>query len=424
MVEIRPFYGWRYNPERVRLEEVLAPPYDVVSAEEQAQFLAQSPFNVFHLELGPILETDHEQENRYTRAKGYWDKWRKEGILIREERPALYLYRLHFTFEGRHFIRRGFIGLVRLEAWENKKVLPHEKTFDRVTEDRLRLLRATRAQFSQIFCLYHDKDLISLEVLEARAERLFSVKDRDGFEHELLRVTSEEAFSQVEDVLRKGPLYIADGHHRYTTALRFMKEMEEIYGESPPRCFHYMMMYLCPFEEPGLLVLPTHRLIELPFEKEEVLRRLKSLGEVRPLLGEDLSRALKGLSPHQFLVLHNGESFLFELKAEHLARLAEKEKVGRLPVAIFTEVLREAFGLDEALLKEQGKLLYTPWVEEVRKKACGKAFGFLLAKTPLSALEEVARASLVMPHKSTYFHPKILTGMVFFEISPEKGPPC
>ena len=422
MVEIRPFYGWRYNPERVRLEEVLAPPYDVVSAEEQAQFLAKSPFNVFHLELGPIFETDHEEENRYTRAKKYWDRWRKEGILIREDKPSLYLYRLHFTFEGRNLVRRGFIGLVRLEAWENKRVLPHEKTFDRVTEDRLRLLRATRAQFSQIFCLYHDKELKSLKALEDRAERLFSVRDRDDFEHELLRVTSEEAFSQVEEVLRKGPLYIADGHHRYTTALRFMKEMEEIYGESPPRCFHYIMMYLSPFEEPGLLVLPTHRLIELPFEKEEALRRLKRLGEVRPFAAGDLSQALKGLSFHQFLILHEGELFLFELGPEHLSRV--KEKVGRLPVAIFTKVLREAFGLEETSLKEQGRLLYTPWVEEVRGKARGKTFGFLLAKTPLLALEEVARASLVMPHKSTYFHPKILTGMVFFEISPDKGPPC
>ncbi len=425
MVEIKPFHGWRYNPERVRLEDVLAPPYDVVSPEEQRLYLTKSPYNVFHLELGATYTTDTANENRYTRAKKYWDNWRQEGILLREKNPALYLYRLKFSWQGQKLTRRGLISLVRLAPWKTRKILPHEKTFDRVTEDRLNLLRATRAQFSQIFCLYHDKDLKTVKMLEKHAEPLFSVQNKDGT-HELLRVTAPRVFKEIQNILAKGPLYIADGHHRYTTALRFMKEMEEKYGTTPPRCFHYMMMYLCPFEEPGLLVLPTHRLISLPYKKEELLKRLKSLGVLQKLAHFPSGEELQKFSAAEFLIFHEGEIFSFRISEDRLKIWAQENhpQIAHLPVAIFTKVLKGAFALSETELKEKGRLIYTPWVDLIREKARGNWWGFLLPPTPVSALEEVAKAGLVMPHKSTYFHPKILTGTVFFEILPDKGPPC
>ncbi len=424
MVEIKPFRGWRYNPERVRLEDVLAPPYDVVTPEEQKLYLQKSPYNVFHLELGEIFSSDTPEENRYTRARKHWETWRQEGILLKERYPAIYLYRLHFPWQGKTLTRRGFIALVRLAPWKTRRILPHEKTFDRVTEDRLKLLRETRAQFSQIFCLYHDKDLESLRTLEEHAEALFAVENAEET-HELLRISAPEAFKKVEEVLSRGPLYIADGHHRYTTALRFMEEMEKQYGATPPRCFHYMMMYLCPFEEPGLLVLPTHRLISLPWDRDEVLRKLQKLGRLERITIPS-PEELKKLPSRSFVLLHEGEAFRFTL-AEELLKNWEKanhREIARLPVAIFAKVLEEAFQVSEPKLKEEGKLLYTPWVELLQEKAYGKRFGFLLPPTPVLALEEVAQAGLVMPHKSTYFHPKILTGTVFFEILPDRGPPC
>ncbi|NPA48515.1 MAG: DUF1015 domain-containing protein [Thermodesulfobacteria bacterium] len=425
MVEIKPFHGWRYNPKRVRLEDVLAPPYDVVTPEEQKFYLEKSPYNVFHLELGATRETDTSSENRYTRAKKYWDTWRREGILLREEKPAIYLYRLSFSWQGKELTRRGFISLVRLAPWKSRKILPHEKTFDRVTEDRLNLLRATRAQFSQIFCLYHDKTLESLQTLESHAEPLFTVKNKDET-HELLRVTDPDAQERVQNLLAKGPLYIADGHHRYTTALRFMKEMEEKYGAEPPRCFHYMMMYLCPFEDPGLLVLPTHRLVSLPLKREDLFGKLQKFGTVERLPELPPREELKRLPPSEFLILHEGEVFRFSVSPEVLKKWEEENhpKIAHLPVAIFTKLLREALSLSETELKERGELLYTPWIDLIQEKARGNWWGFLLPPTPVLALEEVAQASLVMPHKSTYFHPKILTGTVFFEILPDAGPPC
>ncbi len=421
MVDIRAFHGWRYNPEKVDLAQVLAPPYDVVTPGEQRAFLAKSPYNVFHLELGE----DAPGEDRYIKARRLWEEWRQKGILRRDSSPALYLYQLRFSWQGQRMVRRGFIALVRLFPWEEKKILPHEKTFDRVTQDRLQLLRATRAQFSQIFCLYHDPDLRSVEALASAASPVFSVLDEEGFEHELSLVTQPEVIGEVRRLLSQDKLYIADGHHRYTTALRFMREMEEIYGREPLRCFHYMMMYLCPFEEPGLLVLPTHRLLELSLSREELFRRLRDFGRFEPLASSSLEEVLKTLSPLEFLVVHEGEVFRFRLN-EGAARLTEHlpPEIFRLPVAVFTSVMTEALGLEETLLKEEGRLTYTPWVDQILKEARGKRFGFLLARTPVLALEEVARAGLVMPHKSTYFFPKILTGTVFFEIDPEKSPPC
>ncbi|AEH44798.1 Uncharacterized conserved protein UCP033563 [Thermodesulfatator indicus DSM 15286] len=428
MNEIKPFYGWRYNTEKVSLEDVLAPPYDVVSAEEQENYLKKSPYNIFHLELGEIFSSDNQNENRYTRAKEFWNRWRQEGILVREKKPSIYLYNLHFEWEGRRITRKGFISLVRLAPWETKKILPHEKTFDKVTEDRLKLLKATQAQFSQIFCLYHDKNLVSLNALEEKAKLLYQVKDPQGFTHELLQVTDKEALELVQQTIEKGPLYIADGHHRYTTALRFMKEMEEKYGANPPRCFHYMMMYLCPFEEPGLLVLPTHRLLTLSLSLEEIKQKLESWGKISELTlsPNKLNAYISELKPYEFVIVNNGNLFIFKLEKEKIDKAKEifPPSVAKLPVALFTWVIKEALKIDEAALKVQGKARFIPWVPEILDKAKGNIFGFLLAPTPVLALEEVSQAGTVMPHKSTYFHPKILTGTVLFEISPEKGPPC
>ncbi|NPB08770.1 MAG: DUF1015 domain-containing protein, partial [Thermodesulfobacteria bacterium] len=247
----------------------------------------------------------------------------------------------------------------------------------------------------------------------------------EGFRHELSLVTEPEVVEEVRRFLSTRKLYIADGHHRYTTALRFMKEMEETYGSQPLRCFHYMMMYLCPFEEPGLLVLPTHRLLDLGLPREEVFRRLGIFGHFEKISPSRLEEVLHSLSSLEFVVVHEGEAFRFSLN-EGAARLTDHlpQEIFRLPVAVFTSVMAEALGIDETRLKEEGRLVYTPWVEEIMARARGGCFGFLLAKTPVLALEEVAQAGLVMPHKSTYFYPKILTGTVFFEIDPQKSPPC
>ncbi len=414
MPEVRPFYGWRYHPERVDLRKVVAPPYDVVSPEEVLEYLQRDPYNIFHLELS------REGPDPYLRAAEKLNRWIAEGILVREDRPSLYIYRLHFSHEGRNYVRTGFIGLVRLSPFSEGRILPHEKTFPRVTEDRLNLLRATSAQFSQIFALYHDPGLRTLKL--ARGEPLFRLETPSGEVHELARLTDPALQEELSAFWHSRPFYIADGHHRYTTALKYAREMEARLRPEGPRCFHYLMMYLCPFEEPGLLVLPTHRVIRRSLPEERLKATLHRVAEV-----EEIScRKPPALGERTLLILTRRKTYAVRLRPEVLARWEEETGLpeSELPAAWCARLIEGLWGETEKELKEKGLLDYTPWPQEVEREVSKGATAFLLPATPVTVLERVAASGQVMPHKSTYFYPKILTGLVLFRINPEAAPPC
>ncbi|QJA06386.1 DUF1015 domain-containing protein [Thermosulfurimonas marina] len=409
MPEVKPFYGWRFNPQKVDLARVVAPPYDVVSPEEKAAYLARDPHNIFHLELA----------SRPEEASRKLETWISEGVLIRESRPALYLYRLHFTHQGQKFVRTGFIGLVRLSPFSEGRILPHEKTFPKVTEERLALLRATKAQFSQIFVLYSDPKRRTLSSLP-EASPLLRVKFQDEI-HEILALTDPSLQKTLTDFWEDLPFYIADGHHRYTTALRYAEEMTRALRPEGPRCFHYMMMYLCPFEDPGLVVLPTHRILRHPFSPEELSRRLLPLVHL-----EEDPKARPSLEEKALVLLSAGRRFRMRLRPEALERWRAESGLPEeaLPAAWCARIIETLCEEGEKDLKEKGLLSYTPREEEVEHEAIKGALGFLLPATPLEALARVAASGKVMPHKSTYFHPKILTGTVIFRLNPQSAPPC
>ncbi len=417
MPEIQPFFGWRYNPQAVDLKKVLAPPYDIVSPEEGRRYLTQDPHNIFHLELG------NRKTEGYFKARQTLETWIKKGILIREKSPSIYLYKIHFSHHGKNYTRTGFVALVRLSPFEEGKIRPHEKTFPKVTQDRLELLRATSAQFSQIFTLYRDPSLKTL-AYHFPARLLYQVEEeRPRVRHEFYRIEDPESQRFLQEELGPKVFYIADGHHRYTTALNFAQEMERRYGPDGPRCFHYMMMYFCPFEDPGLLVLPTHRVVHFRIPVESVRSQLHTLAEVLPVPPSALE---KEVPPGTLLWASSEGLFQIRPRREVLSQweketgLPEKD----LPAAWCARFIRLLYGKTEKDLKEEGKLEYTPWLSEIYQALEQGAQAFLLPSTPVSVLEEVARAGKVMPHKSTYFYPKILTGLVIFRINPEVGPPC
>lgn len=424
MPEFKPFYGWRYHPDRVDISRVVAPPYDVVNEDETRRYLRQDPHNIFHLELGEELPGDHENENRYLRAKRHLEDWIKEGVLVREDRPAFYLYRLRFTYQGQTFTRTGFIGLVRLSPFSEGRILPHEKTFSKVTEDRLQLLRATGAQFSQVFALYRDPEKKTLK-LSLPEEPLYQVEESSGIAHEFYVIEDPEVQETLSLQLSEKVLYIADGHHRYNTALKYAEEMEAKFKPDGPRCFHYLMMYLCPFEDPGLLVLPTHRLLKIDIPEETVKNKLKDLAEVKkenPSVLENSGRPSKGellwLAPEGVLSIRIRPEILSAWEKE--TGLPESE----LPASWCARLIEILCGKPEKTLKEKGLLRYTPWLSEIKKDLSAGNRALILPETPLSVLEKVATSGKVMPHKSTYFYPKILTGFVIFRINPEAAPPC
>ncbi len=423
MAIVVPFCGLRYNQEKIQLKDVVAPPYDVVSPAQQETFLTRDAHNIFHLELGRVLPGDNETENRYTRASQRFKDWLTKGILIRDKEPSFYYYEMAFSLEEKSLVRRGFICLVRLEDWSSGVIRPHERTFESVTSDRLKLLRSCQAQFSQVFCLYSDPRLQTVKRLKEAAQELLEVRDGTGVIHRLFRVSETKAIRFVRRLLEPQPLYIADGHHRYTTALTYRNEMRRIYGPNPHLAFNYIMMYLCPMEDEGLVILPTHRILKesrLISDLEVSLSPFfKALPVTKERAEEELGRAPKG----SFVALEGEESVLFEADTERIMEALKDlpPELRSLEVTIFTElVLKRALGYPEDRLKSPDLLSFTPWAREVLAAARQGHLGFLLKPTTVAELKAVSDAGLTMPHKSTYFYPKILTGLVLYHMDPQE----
>ena len=266
MAEIIPFRGVLYNTRKIhKMADVIAPPFDIISEQEQLEYHESHPNNIIRLTLGKTHENDNGTNNRYTRAANYFNKWLSEQIMERDETPAFYLTAMEFSFENRRVTRYGLIALVGLEPFEKGVVLPHEKTFPNVKSERLELMKACHANFSPIFSLYSDNDNFVLDELKnatynKTADTVFT--DNNGQKHTLWRITDKAVHRYVSDALKDKTIYIADGHHRYETALNYrdwLSVNRPDFNDDHPA--NYVMMYLCSMEDPGLIVLPAHRML-------------------------------------------------------------------------------------------------------------------------------------------------------------------
>lgn len=414
MPECLPFCGWLYNLEKVRLSEVLAPPYDVVSPEEIAHFKGKSPYNIFHLELAEDLE----------RARELLQRFIEEKIILQNGRPTLYYHELAFNYEGKAYLRKGLILLVRLHSFEEGIILPHEKVYPKVTENRLNLLKATGFQFSQIYGLYEDPSLETLKNLSQKAEPFGEVVFEDEIQR-LARIQDTGLISKITTFLKDKNLFIADGHHRYTTALKYKAYMESLYGKEKDRDYQYIAMYISPFEDENLLMLPTHRIYKLsPRERESLLKRLK---EVAELLEEVPSSEWRPLKEHFYgqgdcFALFDGETLkIYRLRADYFSELKRKEPdLSALPLYNFLQILEAALGTKEATLREQGRVDFLARDEEVFQKTQGEDLGILFPRVSAEILKGIVEKKKLMPHKSTYFHPKILTGFVLNRVNGQR----
>ncbi len=411
MPECLPFCGWLYNLEKVRLSEVLAPPYDVVSPEEITQFKGKSPYNIFHLELAEDFEKARELLQRFI----------EEKIIIPNGRPTLYYHELAFNYEGRAYLRKGLILLVRLHSFEEGIILPHEKVYPKVTENRLHLLKATGFQFSQIYGLYEDPSLETLKGLSQKAEPFGEVLFEDEVQR-LAKIQDSALISKITTFLKDKNLFIADGHHRYTTALKYKAYMESLYGKGKDRDYQYMAMYISPFEDENLLMLPTHRIYKLSLrERESLLKRLKEVGELIEETPSSKWRALKEYLYGQAdcLAVFDGETLrVYKIRANFFSELKSKEPdLSALPLYNFLQILESALGIKEATLKEQGKVDFLARDEEVFQKTQKEDLGILFPRVSAEILKGIVEKKKLMPHKSTYFHPKILTGFVLNRVN-------
>lgn len=433
MAQIRPFAGVHYaNLPGGDISPVIAPPYDVLDLASRSALQAKHPQNVVNIDLPFLPPKTAGPDDVYASANVTLNAWLRSGVLKKDSRPALYPYSQSYEHAGRIFHRKGFIGLVRLSPFGQGQVVPHEKTYKGPIEDRMKLMRATGMQLSPIFGLFSDPRNEITNLLFSQLGRPELSGTMDNVKNDLWSVTDGHIENEVIDKMATRPVYIADGHHRYTTALQYQEEARQAAGGTlpPTHPANYCMFVLVGMQDDGLLILPTHRLIggldqfsieafraavSAQFDVTEVQASPEQVaGGIEKLIGE---------SVHTFGLYDGANRKLYTLKLKNpdpLKMLEPGQSVAwrSLDVAILQrylldEVLQPKFAGGKELVKG-----YTADPKAVVPMTDGKQYqiALILRPTPLHALEELGKHSEVMPQKSTYFFPKLATGMMMYPL--------
>jgi uncharacterized protein (DUF1015 family) len=408
MAKIIPFRGLLYNTDKVSIGDVLAPPYDIISPEFREELYQRDPYNIVRIDFGKELPGDKAESNKYERAKKYLDTWSKEGVLIQSERPSLYAYEMSYQVDGKNKKLLGFLGLVKLEELGKGMIYPHECTYSKPKQDRLNLLRICEANISPIFSLYKS---YNQEVSATLKERIQSTPyleapDSEGSVHRLWEINEPNAIETIQREFIKNPVFIADGHHRYETSFEFHREMSRgRNGDKGTMPYDYVLMFLVDMYDEGITILPTHRLVpDIPDDIENMLARYFKIESFD--MNVDIKRKLAG-KYDSFGFYRNGSStwMLLTYKGGNLAEI---------PLDL-REV--DVFILHELLLKKichATDIGYEMDFKQTLKKVQDGQYraAFFLNPTKVTDVEKAAISSMRMPPKSTYFYPKLLTGLV------------
>jgi len=434
MAHIRPFAAIRYQAGKtLNMSDVLAPPYDVLDQAAKDALQAKHPNNIVTVDCPWMPPKTLGPDEVYERANTTFQSWLSAGILKRDRRPAIYPYAQAFEHNGKTFHRRGFVCLVRLSPFGQGQVVPHEKTHDGPIEDRLKLMRTTGVQLSPIFGLFNDDRHDVTKLLYQNAGRPELDGTLDGIRHQLWSVTDNNVENQIIDLMGTRPVYIADGHHRYTTALQFQKQMEQEHGGPlpPEHPANWCMFVLVGMQNDGLLILPTHRMIG-GIESFSIDALRASISDDFALvpskftpeqIGEFAERHLPGADAHTFGLFEGRSRTLFELMPKNpdvLEKLApdRSDAWRKLDVAILQRYLIEKIIQPEFAQGREPRIGYTADARTIPQQVDGQQYqiALLVRPTPLHALEELGRAGEVMPQKSTYFYPKLATGMTIYPL--------
>jgi uncharacterized protein (DUF1015 family) len=447
MAELFPFRAVRYaSASGGALGKLLAPPYDQVSPEQRDELLRRSPYNVSHLSIGEDRAGDGPLSNKYTRAAEHWTSWLQQGILRRDSVPSLYpLEQSFWTPDGREVRRRGFMAAVRLHEFREGIIVPHEKTLIAPKADRLELLKAVKANLSPLLGLYRDEQGATARALDAitAAELVAETDSDDGVHHRLWRTEAPEAMEALRALVRDHRIFIADGHHRYETALVYSRLLDSASPDLPPDGGHHqILMFLCPMSDPGLVLYPTHRLV-FGLRDVTVARLLDTLARYFTIetLPEDIRRPTGRAWAVARLAEHGGKAsaFLMVTAEDRRARvltlredadleeaeLPPNETLRALDVTVLhSVVLQHVLGLSARAQENQENLTYVRDAgEAVNRVLSGEhQIGFLVNPTPMWQVEAVGDAGETMPQKSTLFYPRLQSGLVMREVDPRVRP--
>lgn len=431
MAEIIPFRGYRYDTRVTEnLEKLIAPPYDVIDAPLRDTLFRVSPYNIAHITRADRVE--NAPGGPYAAAGRLWAQWREQGIVKQDDQPCLYVYEQFFEVHGRRFSRTALVCALRLEPFGDI-VLPHEDTLAAPRMDRLELARATRMQFGQVFGLYNDPAGAVVRLLNPikKGRPISQVADRQDLLHRLWILSDPPTIAALQQALRDRKILIADGHHRYETSLAFAQEHPELQSAK------FRLMSLVDSASPGLVILPIHRLVKglKDFRPEEFAAGLRRAFEVRLYPGDtpavrsavlDAIRELKENGRHAFgLYLGGKDHHLLLLRSEEPmdARQDHSQAWRRLDVTILHRlILEEHMGITPERLEAEANVEYIQDFPHATQEAADRVASaegqalFLVNPTSVAEVQAVAAQRERMPQKSTFFYPKVYTGMVFYSM--------
>lgn len=432
MADFRAFKAFRYNLDQTNLQEVIAPPYDVISPAEQERLYAKSPLNCIRLILNKGQENDSDGANRYTRAKDFLHEWIQKGDLIQEDTPSFYLYRQTFADlrDGKTQTRVAVFGRLKLEPFEKGIVIAHEKTLSKPKQDRLNLLKATETNLSAVFGLYEDPEAKVRGVLETylKQEAACQAVDAENVKHELWVLHDPQTVETLTKHWAAKNVYIADGHHRYQTALDYglARRKAENVPEGQEMPYDFILMALVAFEDSGILLYPTHRMVnlkafpELSQNPQEALRKLEAYFDISELDTAKFVPTLENAAADkiQLGLLLGSKAWLLNLKDWRQAKPhmpAGKPDIWyQMDVAVLSHlILGHLWAIPET--EWESVMTYThsdPEAVEHALKNTQTAV-FLLKAPRVQILRDMGRAGELMPQKSTYFYPKLASGLVF-----------
>lgn len=421
MPEIKSFKGIRYNPEKLpNLVDVICQPYDQISNKMEREYKNTNPYNYVRLVLTKYAE-GHNRQKEYRDAKRYVDNWINDGIFIKDEKDAIYPYWQEFTVADKTYLRKGFICIVRLEELGKGNILPHEKTLSKPKADRLNLLHATKKDLEPIFLLYTDPKNYVNGLINKKCEEkaLIDVKDNKNVTHKLWRIDDQNSIKKITDFLKDSIFVIADGHHRYETAFNYSKELKNI---DENHSANFKLITLVNIEDPGLIILPTHRLIKdmSDFNLTTFLEKTEKYFEIKKT---DRDNIVKDLAEHKSRVFgfySSQTAYILKLKsmADMKKILPDRSKDYRdLDVAILhTLLIEDILGIKPENI--EGHVRYERSANKAMRRVdtSGFQFSFLLNPTRSEQVKKIAQNKERMPQKSTDFYPKLISGLVFYDV--------
>jgi len=422
MASVKPFRALRYNSTFVDNSQTVAPPYDVINAEQQEALHNRDEHNIIRLELGKKFANDNDTNNRYTRAASTFKQWQEEGIFVQDEKPAFYLYIQEYQYKGLAIRRTGFLATIKAEGYGSGNVLPHEETLPKHKADRLALMEHTFANFSPIFGLFNDPDKkVDKLLTDAARTPVIDFTDEAGVRQIMFVIDDETACAAVESALSDKKIYIADGHHRYETASRFN---EECLAKGILGCDRMLMAFVNLHDE-GLLVFPTHRLIKSlgKYCERTLLEDLEKIGFTIEQISDFAEAKTQinagGKQTPSFLLRLPQKSYLLRLqnKETAIASVAPGKSFAyrSLDVTLLHDLIIEPlFGIGPTEMAAEGYLAYTRNDSDALNFVDNRTYAcsFLMNSTLVSELLAVAEAGEKMPQKSTYFYPKFISGLV------------